>query len=378
MDLADLETWSRNKDADVVFDICICGKWKYFGFKILATPEHRFMIDWGDGSKYIGQGDGNWRSYSYDYHENDNTCSCRVAIYADAGCEILGLDLPGDIYERYVTHLDTSRCLSLRELRIEEGPALDLSCNRHLKVLRCELPLFDNLDIGSNAELEELYIRGSGRNMKFLDVSGCPNLKALTCQTMDIEHLYLESNTELEELDVRSCLKFLAILKRLNFQGAVSGFCLPIGCYFRPIAWLSSFEKRGKIPRNFLPMPQTNKFKQLLNGCYNLKLLDVSACRKLRHLECSGCEALAEIKLPDPAVLECVLEKLDVNKCYNLKSLDLSTCRKLSHLNCSGCEALTEIKLPDPTVLEYVLYDDSGIVGRKEDWFLKCLLNQKK
>lgn len=316
MDLADLETWSRNKDADVVFDICICGKWKYFGFKILATPEHRFMIDWGDGSKYIGQGDGNWRSYSYDYHENDNTCSYRVAIYADAGCEILGLDLPGDIYERYVTHLDTSRCLSLRELRIEEGPALDLGCNRHLKVLRCELPLFDNLDIGSNAELEELYIRGSGRNMKFLDVSGCPNLKALTCQTMDIEHLYLESNTELEELDV--------------------------------------------------------------SGCYNLKSLDFSVCRKLRHLECSGCEALAEIKLPDPAVLECVLEKLDVNKCYNLKSLDLSTCRKLSHLNCSGCKALTEIKLPGPTVLEYVLYDDSGIIGKREDWFLKCLLKQKK
>ncbi len=31
---------------------------------------------------------------------------------------------------------------------------------------------------------------------------------------------------------LRSCLKFLAILKRLNFQGLVSGFCLPIGGYF--------------------------------------------------------------------------------------------------------------------------------------------------
>ena len=30
----------------------------------------------------------------------------------------------------------------------------------------------------------------------------------------------------------RSCLKFLTILKRLNFQGPVSGFCLPIGGYF--------------------------------------------------------------------------------------------------------------------------------------------------
>ena len=86
----------------------------------------------------------------------------------------------------------------------------------------------------------------------------------------------------------------------MDFEGAVSGFCLPIGGYFgsflrfsRQIAWLSSFEKRGKrqckpsamqtelvrvciaeaqpvfgkppIPRNSLPMSQTNKFKQLLN-----------------------------------------------------------------------------------------------------------------
>ena len=73
---------------------------------------------------------------------------------------------------------------------------------------------------------------------------------------------------------LRSCLKFLAILKRLNFQGAFSGFCLSIGGNFgsflhfsRQIAGLSSFEKRGKIPRNFLPMLQTNKFKQLLRFC---------------------------------------------------------------------------------------------------------------
>lgn len=269
MKLEDLDIWSSNKAADIVFDVCIRHKLRFFGFEILAAPEHCFMIDWGDGTKYICQGEGEWRYFSYDYHENENICEYHVSIYADAGCEILGLDLTyTDIYERYVSHLDTSRCLSLRELRIEEGPALDLSYNRHLKVLRCELPLFDILDIGSNVELEELYIRGSGRNMKFLDVSGCPNLKALTCQTMDIEHLYLESNTELEELDV------------------------------------------------------------------------------------SGC--------------------------YNLKSLDLSVCRKLRHLDCSGCTALTEIKLPDPTVLEYVFYDDSGIIGRREDWFLKCLLKQKK
>ncbi|MBO8433285.1 MAG: hypothetical protein IAB08_08365 [Bacteroidetes bacterium] len=51
----------------------------------------------------------------------------------------------------------------------------------------------------------------------------------------------------------RRCLKFLAILKRLNFQGPVSGFCLPIGGYFgscwrfsRPIAGLSFFENAAK------------------------------------------------------------------------------------------------------------------------------------
>ena len=62
-------------------------------------------------------------------------------------------------------------------------------------------------------------------------------------------------------LRFRSCLKFFTILKRLDFQEPGSGFCLPIGGYFgsglrfsRQIAWLSSFEKRGAIPRNPLPM----------------------------------------------------------------------------------------------------------------------------
>ena len=38
-------------------------------------------------------------------------------------------------------------------------------------------------------------------------------------------------------LFIRSCLKFLEILKRLDFQGAGSGFCLPIGGYSG--SWLS-------------------------------------------------------------------------------------------------------------------------------------------
>ena len=60
---------------------------------------------------------------------------------------------------------------------------------------------------------------------------------------------------------LRSCLKFFTILKRMNLEGAVSGFCLPIGGYLgsclrfsRQIAGLSSFEKRGAIPPNPLPM----------------------------------------------------------------------------------------------------------------------------
>ncbi len=37
---------------------------------------------------------------------------------------------------------------------------------------------------------------------------------------------------------LRSCSKFLAILKRLDFQGAVSGFCSPIGREFQG-TWVS-------------------------------------------------------------------------------------------------------------------------------------------
>ena len=42
---------------------------------------------------------------------------------------------------------------------------------------------------------------------------------------------------ENSSISFRSCLKFLAILKRLDFQGAGSGFCLPVGVYSE--SWLS-------------------------------------------------------------------------------------------------------------------------------------------
>ena len=45
MKLEDLDIWSSNKAADIVFNVCIRHKLRFFGFEILAAPEHCFMID---------------------------------------------------------------------------------------------------------------------------------------------------------------------------------------------------------------------------------------------------------------------------------------------------------------------------------------------
>ena len=71
---------------------------------------------------------------------------------------------------------------------------------------------------------------------------------------------------------LRSCLKFLTILKRLNFQGPVSGFCLPIGGYSgsglpfsRPIAGYPPLKNAAP----FLQIP-SRCFKQInLNSFLN-------------------------------------------------------------------------------------------------------------
>ena len=41
------------------------------------------------------------------------------------------------------------------------------------------------------------------------------------------------------QVQLRSCLKFLAILKRLDFQGPGTGFCLPVEGYSGSWARLS-------------------------------------------------------------------------------------------------------------------------------------------
>ena len=269
MNLADLDTWTKDKAPDIDFDVHICDKrLSFFGFKVLAPSRHCFMIDWGNGTKYVCQGSGAWEYYSCDYPECESESEYRVAVYADAGSEILGLDVAGtDIYERYVDRLDTSRCRSLRELNTEDCLNLDLSGNPHLKVLRCDLALFDSLDVSSNPELEELYIDAPCSKLQSLDLSGCPALRDITCCNTDIRSLELRHNPDLESLDVSS----------------------------------SQF----------------------------------------------------------------------------LSCLDLSACSKLRHLNFSNCPALTELRLPELSMLEYVYYDNSGIIGRKEDWLLKYLLKRK-
>ena len=269
MNLADLDTWTKEKAPDIDFDVHICVKrLSFFGFKVLAPSRHCFMIDWGNGTKYVCQGSGAWEYYSCDYPECECASEYRVAVYADAGSEILGLDVTcTDIYERYVARLDTSRCRSLRELNTEDCLNLDLSGNPHLKVLRCYLALFDSLDVSSNPELEELYIDAPSSKLQSLDLSGCPALKDLTCRSTDIRSLELSHNPDLESLDV-----------------SISPF---------------------------------------------------------------------------------------------LSCLDLSACSKLRHLAFSDCPALTELRLPELSMLEYVCYNNSGIIGRKEDWLLKYLLKRK-
>ena len=269
------------------------------------------MIDWGNGTKYVCQGSGAWEYYSCDYPKCESESEYRVAVYADAGSEILGLDVTDtDIYERYVARLDTSRCRSLRELKTEDCLNLDLSGNPHLKVLRCELALFDSLDVSSNPELEELYIDAPNSKLQSLDLSGCPALRDMTCRRTDIRSLELSHNPDLESLDV-----------------SISPF---------------------------------------------LSCLDLSGCPALRDMTCCNTD-IRSLELshnPD-------LESLDVSGSPFLSCLDLSACSKLRHLDFSDCPALTELRLPELSMLEYVCYDNSGIIGRKEDWLLKYLLKRK-
>ena len=312
MNLADLDTWTKEKAPDIDFDVHICDKrLSFFGFKVLAPSRHCFMIDWGNGTKYVCQGSGAWEYYSCDYPECESESEYRVAVYADAGSEILGLDVAGtDIYERYVDRLDTSRCRSLRELNTEDCLNLDLSGNPHLKVLRCDLALFDSLDVSSNPELEELYIDAPCSKLQSLDLSGCPALRDMTCRSTDIRSLELSHNPDLESLDVSN----------------------------------SPF----------------------------LSCLDLSGCPALRDITCCNTD-IRSLELrhnPD-------LESLDVSSSQFLSCLDLSACSKLRHLNFSNCPALTELRLPELSMLEYVCYNNSGIIGRKEDWLLKYLLKRK-
>ena len=112
-----------------------------------------------------------------------------------------------------------------------------------------------------NDSMAGYHQRGKIEALKAAERKAAYMVAALGKRLGPVLRIVENPGSALRDWGLRSCLKFLAILKRLNFQGAVSGFCLPIGGYLgaclrfsRQIAWLSSFEKRCAIPRNPHPM----------------------------------------------------------------------------------------------------------------------------
>jgi Leucine-rich repeat (LRR) protein len=226
--------------------------------------------------------------------------------------------------ENYFSHLDISKCHSLRYLDCSQNrlESLDISACSSLEYLNCNKNWLTGLDASACDLLE--YLNCSGGSLTELNVSGCTSL------------LYLDiSSTRISQLDLSTCVHLQKIdcnwsdLTRLDVSGFKS---------------LETIECRSS-ELTYLDVSGCTSLHSIVGSSNELAHLNVSACVGLQHLE------VPKNRLVNLDVSDC--KKLHYLNCYEnqLNSLDLSSNLALQNLICSH-NKLTGLNLSGLTALQ--------------------------
>jgi len=230
-------------------------------FRIIASEEERFTVNWGDGAIDAINGIGSTQFIAHLYA--DKNAYNVIVTGVTANClftEFWCIDYP-------LTMLDVKGSTKLKKIECyySKLPALDLRANTELTYLDCHGNQLTALDVSKNTAL--IYFDCRNNLLTMLDISANTELTQLDCSTNELTELNVSTNTKL------------------------SGF----GCSENKLAKLD-ISKNTKLTdlscgRNQLTVLDVSKNTALVElGCdnNNLTKLDVSMNTELTHLGCEN------------------------------------------------------------------------------------------
>jgi len=173
--------------------------WKGGHFKIIASENEQFTIDWGDGSAMeTKSGTGKWQLFSQNYSDSEYM----VTVFAvTSDCQLTAFDC---FFGKEVTSLDVKNCPSLTWLNCSGNnslSSLDISNNIVLKRFECIYNQIDSLNISNNLEITGLWCYYNQLNSLLLGDNEV--LTKLDCSNNKLITLHLDKCTSLKELICR-------------------------------------------------------------------------------------------------------------------------------------------------------------------------------
>jgi len=165
-------------------------------FKITATIDNEFTIDWGDNSPIetiIGKEDFQEISYKY---KTDGIYNV-VVKGSTTDCNFRHLYCSS----QKLTVLDITNCKELEELWCHDNQlkTIDINNNKNLKKIYLTANELHSLDVSNNSALEILNC--SFNNLKILDVSKNAELWKFDCSYNRLSNLDISSNKKLQYFD---------------------------------------------------------------------------------------------------------------------------------------------------------------------------------
>lgn len=191
--------------------LCHAFRFRTNAVGIKAVNGNSYTIDLGNGHSDSFTGTGKPQRHLHDYTEYParQGYPVRITASSDAITGIFMRDaalIYDDIPVRLAA-IDVSQCASLEQLALPQFSGineLNLKGNPKLRNLSIECHSIETLDLSGDPKMEYLYL-ALYRNLKILDLSGCPALRVLDIVgTYALEELLLNENTALNKVKLSS------------------------------------------------------------------------------------------------------------------------------------------------------------------------------
>ena len=257
-----------------------------------------------------------------------------------------------DCQNNQIGSLDLNGCESLEELQCNNNSINQIagliSCSK-LTNINCSYNKLTKLDISSASNIEKLSC-ADNTSLYQLTIANNSPLTSINISRTEIKELDLSNNKYLEELKMHACQ-----MNKLNLSGCTAIKELKYGLTSAKITNIDLTDCTSLTVCDLSFMPNDCLWTLSVTGCSALKELTVDY-QHVRSVDLSKCTELEEINFRSYAT------GYPAQGYYHqLNSLDVSACTKLRKIDCGGCLELKNLDLSKNTLLNELIIRGAAI-----------------